>query len=1029
MNAIPAVSAIALATFLATGVSAQCNVILVGTGTYKLEVKTGGPVPVVDFKKASGPIWQFNRRGSPAQCDKRPDLSTVALTKSRNASDLLYHVANELRAAATVEWASSQRPTIDYPYRDFVTLADAVREDALVMGLRAIVAQIASDLILKHAKPFDVLKDKGAQWVAETAATLMLQAYVEGKDPGLIIDGLLGRMVDYLKKQAGTLVDQQAGNAIVAGAVKQLLNLIAKDLKALLVEKFPSEQWVRVETGGEEECSHALHISWDLKGGQYRAVFTAKCGKQQPDWVASVVVTAPSVKPGEAGTVTVQALNQLGVAFPLSNATINGLAAVMPDGSAEPKAAVAGRTATFNYTAAKPRRDGTYALVINVVTDNSTGLLTGNENVTVMVENVPPTIESVTPGDASAEPGQQLQLNGARVLVVDDNADARNAGEVSVGSLKLAHPAGLKTTPLFDRADNPARVSFDAGSGAYVFQFSRSGLVEDPHVHGVWPAAITMSDVDGQVATSSVNLEVIDVKPVIDRITASPRFVHVMDGQVISVTARFSDKNGIDDLVAYSIDASKAGGAVYTPGNGLTETGRGASYVEVRVTTPFGHPDVEGRYPVDGLANDEKNNVTSSDFINVGNIAPTISGTGYIYGGDGVPVTDKAIVKDAPSNLCPNDPFRVGLILSDVEGDTLTATVTIVETGQTFDLRNSSDNISDCRSARTSNAGQVHAALPGQREAARHEGRNGPARIDRAPVRRRQPARAGHRAAGEPNRHCERAARPGLADVPQLLRQNRRALHAAAGARRPGRNRRRDRALRSVGSERNQPGTASRGVPDRPGQFHRAGRAILRHQPRGSTHRATGGRARARAGAHHTRRTDAHHRAVAEGGRWWRRTTDRGCVLPGVPAPAARRGHGTAHCRQRFAAAVRAAHQGARCREQIARAEPAQAGHRGTDYFHSIRQWSIWTLEERFDLRRFTEGFVQVTRRNYQSAGEAWNDEVEKAVRATQDLLEIRAKELLGERGPLHLEQGHGTEGRDLRPRDVFHAVSTREVV
>ena len=38
-----------------------------------------------------------------------------------------------------------------------------------------------------------------------------------------------------------------------------------------------------------------------------------------------------------------------------------------------------------------------------------------------------------------------------------------------------------------------------------------------------------------------------------------------------------------------------------------------------------------------------------------------------------------------------------------------------------------------------------------------------------------------------------------------------------------------------------------------------------------------------------------------------------------------------------------------------------------------------------------------------------------------QDLLEVRAKELLGERGTVQLEESHGAEGRDLRPRDVFH--------
>jgi hypothetical protein len=70
-----------------------------------------------------------------AQCDDGAS-GPFDITKSRNETDLMLHVANELRAAAETEWAAGQRPTVDFPYRDFDTLADQVREDALVMGLR-----------------------------------------------------------------------------------------------------------------------------------------------------------------------------------------------------------------------------------------------------------------------------------------------------------------------------------------------------------------------------------------------------------------------------------------------------------------------------------------------------------------------------------------------------------------------------------------------------------------------------------------------------------------------------------------------------------------------------------------------------------------------------------------------------------------------------------------------------------------------------------------------------------------------------
>jgi hypothetical protein len=51
------------------------------------------------------------------------------------------------------------------------------------------------------------------------------------------------------------------------------------------------------------------------------------------------------------------------------------------------------------------------------------------------------------------------------------------------------------------------------------------------------------------------------------------------------------------------------------------------------------------------------------------------------------------------------------------------------------------------------------------------------------------------------------------------------------------------------------------------------------------------------------------------------------------------------------------------------------------DYAHAIRQWAVWTVEERFDARRFEDAFVQATRRNYEAAAEAWSPQVEQALR------------------------------------------------
>jgi hypothetical protein len=50
-------------------------------------------------------------------------------------------------------------------------------------------------------------------------------------------------------------------------------------------------------------------------------------------------------------------------------------------------------------------------------------------------------------------------------------------------------------------------------------------------------------------------------------------------------------------------------------------------------------------------------------------------------------------------------------------------------------------------------------------------------------------------------------------------------------------------------------------------------------------------------------------------------------------------------------------------------------------YFHSIRQWAIWSLEERLDEDEFGEAFLEQTRKNFDNLGREWTDEVEELVR------------------------------------------------
>lgn len=51
-------------------------------------------------------------------------------------------------------------------------------------------------------------------------------------------------------------------------------------------------------------------------------------------------------------------------------------------------------------------------------------------------------------------------------------------------------------------------------------------------------------------------------------------------------------------------------------------------------------------------------------------------------------------------------------------------------------------------------------------------------------------------------------------------------------------------------------------------------------------------------------------------------------------------------------------------------------------YFHAIRQWAIWTKEQKFDLKSFGRAFVERTKQNFVALGQTWTKEIENAVLA-----------------------------------------------
>ncbi len=50
------------------------------------------------------------------------------------------------------------------------------------------------------------------------------------------------------------------------------------------------------------------------------------------------------------------------------------------------------------------------------------------------------------------------------------------------------------------------------------------------------------------------------------------------------------------------------------------------------------------------------------------------------------------------------------------------------------------------------------------------------------------------------------------------------------------------------------------------------------------------------------------------------------------------------------------------------------------EYFHSIRQWALWSVQENLDAGSFGEAFLEHTRKNFETAGQPWTEEIEGLV-------------------------------------------------
>jgi hypothetical protein len=52
------------------------------------------------------------------------------------------------------------------------------------------------------------------------------------------------------------------------------------------------------------------------------------------------------------------------------------------------------------------------------------------------------------------------------------------------------------------------------------------------------------------------------------------------------------------------------------------------------------------------------------------------------------------------------------------------------------------------------------------------------------------------------------------------------------------------------------------------------------------------------------------------------------------------------------------------------------------DYYHSIRQWAVWSVEKGYDREGYLDGFVERMEKNFREAGRPWSGDVAAAVRS-----------------------------------------------
>ena len=613
----------------------------------------------VDFKAKSIGNPRIVVRRNIGNCNRYPNtLPATSDNVSGQYDDaLMYLILNDLVAGSFVEGASSGQGPGDPRYaamQEFNHWTIAIREDVLVRGVTVIAVNTIYELVTKLLLPE----------LSFTKALLLkfskevVQAFLQGKDGTAFNDFFRDSIFDIMIKLPNSGDDS-------AEKAAKLARTYAGKIEAELKDVFKPQ--TLTATAKEGECEYQLTATLDPHARKFLILFDKLCNGSLTD-PSSVTLTATAkVEPGDDVKGKVSAKNVLGA--PIGITSVTGIKNALPDKekasfvwTAQP---TNGAPWQFKFTVPDPRRHEEWNLKGTVTT--KTGKM-DTPSVKYKVKDMPPEIKSIDGNKVAADPDNELELN-LTVKVKDKNADAKNKGEVPISDMKIGgHPGGLDTTLKFDDFTDRSGGDPDA-SGVYTFTLGRKATVKGPHKEGDFSTKLVAFDDKGNASKpKDIFLTVNNVAPVIKLAFAMPNRVWAKPVTEVDFKVKIVDRNGVKDIKSVQVNATAAGGAVYTMISGLKETARDPESITFQLTKKFLHTDVPGVYQIVTNAEDgdkPPHKVSRPANLEVRTSAPDITGIGMVWGQDPMPVPP-------PDHLCPDQLFTFGVIIEQPQGLAMT---------------------------------------------------------------------------------------------------------------------------------------------------------------------------------------------------------------------------------------------------------------------------------------------------------------------------------------------------------------------